>query len=128
MKTIFLLALLSFGLLTDAQENEKTDIKSIYYINQAGEKIEGDIDLEEEFVYLVIESSNSIGKEVLLTMNEGEEFFYENQLLLSGSSVTFPITEDIQKVKLTIYNPRSKKHFKKRKKIEGFKKAKDAKG
>lgn len=125
--TLLSILLLCFTFSLHAQEVAKPDIDRIYYINQAGETIEGDISVEEEFVYLIIESRNSIGKDVLLTLDEDEEFFYEDKLLLGGSSVTFPITADVQQVKLVLYNPRIKKHYKKRKKLEGFKNAKDAK-
>lgn len=125
-QTLFFL-ILCFGLSLRAQVEAKPDIDRIYYINQAGEKIEGTISVEEEFVYLIIESRNSIGKDVLLTLDEDEEFFYGKDLLLGGSSVTFPITADVQQVKLVLYNPKIKKHYKKRKKLEGFKNAKDAK-
>ena len=78
-------------------------------------------------VYMVIESENAIGKKVVITMDEGEDYFYKKEFLGAGSSFKIAIKENTQKIKLIIYNPSNKKHLKLRKLYKGARKAKDAK-
>ena len=127
-KSILFLLLFIINITVNAQEEAGPQIHEMYFTNLDGEKISGTVNPDFGMVYLVISSSNSIGKKALITMDEDEEYIYKKKFLGEGSSIEITINDDIHKVEFTIYNPRNKKHVKKRKKVEGFKKAKDAKG
>ncbi len=122
-----LLFLFIFTLTATAQYKRAPKLNKIYFTNKLGEEITGTVKVEEKIVYMVIESVNAIGEKVVIKMDEGEDYFYKNEFLGGGSSFKFKIKENTQKIKLEIYNPRIKKHVRRRKKKEGYFKAKDAK-
>ncbi|MGB0882011.1 MAG: hypothetical protein ACPGSO_03580 [Vicingaceae bacterium] len=116
-----------FSITATAQKENSPELKEIYFTNKVGEKITGTVKVEEKIVYMVIESANAIGQKVVITMDEDENYFYKNNFLSGGSSFKIKIKENTQKIKLEIYNPRINKHIRRRKKIEGYKEAQDAK-
>lgn len=128
MNKYILLFLISFLSITAFGQNKRgPQLTEIYFTNTAGEKITGTVSPDEKIVYMVIKSVNAIGEKVVIKMDEDEDYFYKNEFLGGGTSFKFKIKENTQKIKLEIYNPRIKKHVRRRKKIEGYKKALDAK-
>ena len=128
MNKLFLFLLIfSISTAVNAQKENEPFLKEIYFTNKAGEKITGTVSVDEKIVLMVIESENAIGEKVVIKMDEDENYFYKNKFLGAGSSFKFKIKENTQKIKLEIYNPRIKKHEKRRRKIEGYKIAEDAK-
>ena len=126
-KKLLLIILLVVSFSAYAQEEKEPFMEEIYFTNANGERITGSVSLSDEFVYLNIVSTNAIGEKVVLTMDEDEEYLYKKKFLAGGSSVKFLIKEDLQKVKLTIYNPNKKKHVKRRMKSLGYSAAEDVK-
>jgi hypothetical protein len=128
MHRFFLLLLIvSITTSVKSQIGNGPYLDEIYFMNRSGEKIKGTVSVDEKIVYMVIESKNAIGEKVVLTMDEGEDYFYKKQFLGAGSSFKILIKENTQKVKLTIYNAHKKKHVNRREKIEGYSKPEDAK-
>lgn len=127
IKTALLSLFTVITLFVAAQKENAPQLNEIYYTNTRGEKITGTVSVDEVMVFMIIKSTYAIGKEVLIKMDEGENFFYDNKFLGGGSSFKIFITENTQQIALEIYNPRNNKHVRKRKRIEGTKKAKDAK-
>lgn len=119
-KYVLLILITIITIAANAQKDSAPDIKEIYYTNKAGEKITGIVLGKEKVVYMVIESANIIGKEVVIKMDEGEEYFYKKRFLKGGSSFRLIIKKDTQKVKLVVYNSRIKKHVKRRLRKESF--------
>lgn len=126
-KTILLQFMLLLSITINAQKDSVPQLKEIYFTNKLGEKITGTVSVSEKMVYMVIVSANAIGEKVVIKMDEGEDYFYKKEFLGAGSSFKIAIKENIQKVKLVIYNAHKKKHVKRRMKIEGSAKAEDAK-
>lgn len=109
-----------------AQNDLEPQFIDFYFTDKAGEKITGSVTVADKLVFLYIITENAKGEDVVLTMDEDEEYFYKKQFLAGGSSVKFPVKKDIEKVKLVIYNPGNKKHVKRRMEAEGYTTAEDA--
>ena len=110
-----------------AQENKEPFFEEIYFTDKNGERIEGSVTRDMQYVYLVIKSRNAIGEKAKLTMDKDEEYLYKKTFLAGGSSILFPIKSDLQKFKLYIYNPDKKKHVKWQEKALDIQQAKSAK-
>lgn len=111
---LILLALLSF-FYAFAQDDKEPFFEEIYFTDKNGTRLEDFVTRDMKYVYMVIKSRNAIGEKAKLTFDEDEEYIYKKSFFAGGSSILFPIKQDLQKFKLYIYNPDKKKHVKWRK-------------
>ena len=116
--SLLLILLISITFLATAQEELKAEYKDVYFTNRAGEKLGENISLEEKVVFMTIETANAIGEKVVITLEEGEDFFYKKKYLHGGDVITIYLKSDLHKEKFVLYNPTVKKHVKRKTKQE----------
>jgi len=105
----------------NAQENNTPDpeFKGYHFENREGEKITGSVTYRDKVVFLVLETANAIGEEVILEFDEkDEDYIYKRNYIVPGKPVSFKIKKNIQKEKFVIYNPNKKRHRRFKKKAE----------
>ncbi len=92
----------------------KSEIVEIFYTDKYGKKITkyGDDSSTKKYVYLVIVTKNSIGREVTMEINSPYPdeigFIYKRKYI--NNKVSFKIRKNNQKLKLYIYNYKNKHH------------------
>lgn len=113
----------------NAQEKEKPDpqFKEMYFENSELERVTSRM-VDEEFVYLVIETENAIGEVVNMTVDEEDgDFIYKKTFMSVNYPISFKLKENVQKLKLIVYKDEIKKHRKIKEKTEKNKLKKEAK-
>lgn len=109
-----------------AQDDNEPFFEEIYFTDKKGTRLEDFVTRDMKYVYMVIKSRNAIGEKAKLTFDENEEYLYKKTFFAGGSSILFPIKQDLQKFKLYIYNPDKKKHVKWREKALNIQAAENA--
>ena len=116
---LFLFILLLFSSISFAQKKDNTlqkpVIKEIYFEDRNNNKIDENrrITLADEFYYLVVVSTNAQGEKITIKMDEGDEpVIFRGKYIGTYESFNFKIKEDIERIKLTIYNSNIKRHQK----------------
>ena len=116
--SFFLFCFISFFSITSYAQSNPPDpeIKDIYFTNREGEKVE-QVTYDDKFVYMVVETKNAIGEELVLELDEEDgEFIYKKTFMTANSKLEFDIKKDIERIKFIIYNPGKKKHVRIREK------------
>jgi len=120
-----IIAIINTGVI-HAQKKEKSALKfkDAYFENQNNEKIT-ERHLGEEYIYLVLETQNAVGKKVTIDVDEEDgDFIYKRKFLSVNYNIQVKIKNNIHKIKLEIFDPANKKHQKFKKRTEKKRKKK----
>ena len=112
LKSLLLFLLIPFSFVMKAQEEKSDDINFIdmYYVNKKHQKI-STYSVRDKVIYLVIESTNGVGKNVDIQMNEGDpDVIYKNRFLTVDDVFVFTLKKDKQLIKFQLFDPRNKRH------------------
>lgn len=99
---------------TSAQEKEKPapEFKELYFTNRYDERIT-ELRVEDEFVYMVVETANAIGEKVTISLDEEDgNYIYKKKYVSVNHNIEIKIKKNIQKLKFIIYNSSLEKHRK----------------
>ncbi len=131
MKTPILLALTIFISLISiidiqAQKKEKPDPEMIeaYFTDKDNNRLGEDISLthSDGYIYMYLVTRNAIGEKVTIDLDDDDTgYIFKREYLTANSKIKFKIKNDLNKIKLVIFNPNKKKHL--RIKARTFKKS-----
>ncbi|WP_109435535.1 hypothetical protein [Aquimarina sp. AU119] len=123
-KFLILIALALVSITVSAQEKGKPrpEFKEIYFVNRYNERVT-ELRVEDEFMYMVVETANAIGEKVTLSLDEEDgDFIYKGKYVSANDDIKLKIRKNIQKIKFIIYNSALKKHRKLKEKAKAKKK------